>query len=44
MIFGLYLGVSVCVTYGMDVQPLNLTNTEHQEFKEDLIFSCAELS
>lgn len=42
--FGLYLGVSVYGMYGIDVQSLNLTNTEHQEFKEGLIFACAELS
>lgn len=29
--------------YGMDVKSLNLTNTEHQVFKEGLIFSCTEL-
>lgn len=44
MIFGLYLGVSVYVRYGMDVQSLNFTNTEHRGFKEGLIFGCAEIS
>lgn len=39
----LCLGVSVYVMYRRDIQSLNLTNTEHQEFKEGLIFSYAEL-
>lgn len=41
--FGLYLGLSVYVMYGMEVSSLNSTNTEHQVFKESLIFSCAVL-
>lgn len=42
--FGLYLGVFIYVTYEMDSQSLNLKTTEHQKFKEGLIFSCAKLS
>lgn len=41
--FGLYLGLSIYVMYGMDVKSLHLTNTEHQVFKEGFIFSRAEL-
>lgn len=43
VMFGVYLGLSIYVMYGMDVKSLNLTNTEHQVFKEGFIFSRAEL-